>query len=82
MRSLGIREYGKGDVICKMAVMPSSIEQSLEGAEGRNQAVISVESIRRRKKQNGNFLQWNHVIHVLGTVRIPGCLEQTKQKKF
>lgn len=45
MRSPGIREYGKGDAICKMAVMPSSTEQSLEEAEGRNQAVISMESI-------------------------------------
>ena len=34
--SLGIREYGKGDAICKMAVMPSSIEQSIEEVEGRN----------------------------------------------
>lgn len=30
MISLGIREYGKGDAICKMAVMPSSFEQSIE----------------------------------------------------
>ena len=45
MRSPGIREYGKGDAICKMVVMPSSTEQSLEEAEGRNQAVISMESI-------------------------------------